>query len=120
VTFHEGLLQVYSELGVAVVQIAPGDDQIIAAHIRKAHSLAGELMRRVQDQADRPAGLWLERAVAAGPTWVSLERDIVVYFWDKFWYVSHFSENSAWDVSEAGARRIVEALGGEWPEAPHA
>jgi hypothetical protein len=42
------LLEIYSELGVAIVEMLPSDDQIIANHIRTAYTLTGALLRQTR------------------------------------------------------------------------
>jgi hypothetical protein len=42
------LEEIYSELGTAIVQMAPSDDQIICNHVKTAYALTGALLRQVQ------------------------------------------------------------------------
>jgi hypothetical protein len=42
------LLEIYSELGVAIVEMLPSDEQIIANHIRTAYTLTGALLRQTR------------------------------------------------------------------------
>ena len=63
---------------------------------------------------ERAAGVWV--CLDSEPDFILFAHVVRVSKFDSAWELFTVEDNTGLEISEADARRVVEALGGTWPE----
>ena len=93
---------------------------------KTATEIEQQLWREVESavlaaaRSERPAGVWIEQAdnEVQSATFLALSQVVRVSHIQEHWEVEAFTPDGdgRWMITEGCARRIVEAIGGTWPE----